>query len=263
MNITKRTWRAGRLAGIALALGAVSMVAFAACGDDDRQRQDADQVGRDDAGIRRNIGRDEGGTTDYSALSGNVVVDGSSTVGPITEAVAEEFGKASKREGVRRHLGHGRRVREVLQGRDGHQRRLAPDQGHREDGLRRRGVEFIEFKVGDRWLDGRGQPGQHLGDVPDVVADAQDLRPGQHGQQLEPGRPELPRPGAEDLQPRARTPARSTTSPRRSTGRSTSSATTPAYLQRGRQRARAGRRSATRAPSATSATRTTRRTKTS
>jgi phosphate transport system substrate-binding protein len=34
-------------------------------------------------------------TGDYSNISGDVVIDGSSTVGPIAEAAAEEFGKVS------------------------------------------------------------------------------------------------------------------------------------------------------------------------
>ena len=51
-----------------------------------------------------------------------VTVDGSSTVFPITEAVAEEFQKEKKGavRGYRRHIGHGWRIQEVLPRRDRH-----------------------------------------------------------------------------------------------------------------------------------------------
>ena len=62
----------------------------------------------------------------------HVNIDGSSTVYPITEAVAEEFQKANPgvkvTVGVRRHR---RRVQEVLQRRDRHERRVAADQDDR------------------------------------------------------------------------------------------------------------------------------------
>lgn len=73
--LTKRRWRWAALPVAALAL--VSLLAVA-CGDDD----DADGDGGD-------------GPIDYGSLSGNIRVDGSSTVYPISEAVAEEFAAAS------------------------------------------------------------------------------------------------------------------------------------------------------------------------
>ena len=63
-------------------------------------------------------------------LSGTVTIDGSSTVFPITQAVAEDFQNANP--GVQvpvAVLGHRRRLQEVLRRRDRYQRRLAADQG--------------------------------------------------------------------------------------------------------------------------------------
>ena len=58
-----------------------------------------------------------------------VKIDGSSTVFPITEAVAEEFQKSKKGadQGDGGHLRHRRRLQEVLPRRDRHLRCLAPD----------------------------------------------------------------------------------------------------------------------------------------
>ena len=67
---------------------------------------------------------------DYSSLSGDIPIDGSSTVFPITEAVAEEFGGPHRRQRPRGggHLRHRRRLQEVLRQRDRHLRRLPPHQ---------------------------------------------------------------------------------------------------------------------------------------
>jgi phosphate transport system substrate-binding protein len=72
-----------------------------------------------------------------------VKVDGSSTVYPITEAVAEEFQKAKKNasQGDRRHFRYRWRLQEVLPRRDRFRQRLASDPGRRKwrlQGRRRR-----------------------------------------------------------------------------------------------------------------------------
>jgi phosphate transport system substrate-binding protein len=71
----------------------VFAAALSACGDDD------DDDGGDDPTTSATDGSDEtpadggdGGDFDYGSLSGEVRVDGSSTVYPISEAMAEEFG---------------------------------------------------------------------------------------------------------------------------------------------------------------------------
>lgn len=65
-------------------IGLASLV-FVACGGDDD----------DDSGDAGNGGNDSG-ALDYGSLSGSVRIDGSSTVFPVSEAVAEEFGKEAR-----------------------------------------------------------------------------------------------------------------------------------------------------------------------
>ena len=75
-----------------------------------------------------------------------IKIDGSSTVYPITEAVAEEFQKKNGAEGHGRRLRHGRRLQEVLPRRDRHRRRVAADQGRKERAPKA-GIEYIELPV--------------------------------------------------------------------------------------------------------------------
>ena len=82
-------WRSRKLLGFAAGLAAFSLVAFTACGSDDDGKDEPTQAAATSPTA-------SGGTSgDYADLSGEVVVDGSSTVGPIAEAAAEEFGKVS------------------------------------------------------------------------------------------------------------------------------------------------------------------------
>jgi phosphate transport system substrate-binding protein len=62
-------------------LGLVALLAFAitACGGDDEETNGNGTTSTGD------------GTIDYGSLSGKIRIDGSSTVFPISEAVAEEF----------------------------------------------------------------------------------------------------------------------------------------------------------------------------
>ena len=147
MNITKRTWRAGRLAGIALALGAVSMVAFAACGDD----ADSDKTPTKSAATTPASGATSAATkatADYSALSGDVVVDGSSTVGPIAEAAAEEFGKASKVKVSVGISGTGGGFEKFCKGETDISDASRAIKDTEKTACAGAGVEFIELKIG-------------------------------------------------------------------------------------------------------------------
>ena len=75
---------------------------------------------------------------DLLSLSGDIAVDGSSTVFPITEAVAEEFGNLTDGPGAdnRRGFRHWRRIQKVLQRRNGYCRRLPAHPGQRGQPLR-------------------------------------------------------------------------------------------------------------------------------
>ena len=167
------------------------------------------------------------------------------------------------RPGHGRHLRHRWRLREVLRRRDRHLRRLPPDQGRGEGRLRAdNGIKFDELQVAN---DGIAVVVNKENDWAKCLT-VEQLKtiwgPDSQGRQLEPGRPVASR-------------------TRRSTlyGPGTDSGTfdyftaaingeegasrTDYYAVRGRQRHRPGRRAATRAASATSASPTSRRTRTS
>jgi phosphate transport system substrate-binding protein len=90
MNLVRRMSSAQLLRSHFLRLSILGLVALltlalVACGDDESTP----------SGDGATNGADGGSETDYSSLSGEIRVDGSSTVFPISEAVAEEFGNAS------------------------------------------------------------------------------------------------------------------------------------------------------------------------
>jgi len=91
MNLVRRIPSAHFLQSPFLRLSLVGLVALvalglAACGDDEK-----DTTG---GGATTSAATEDAGT-DYSSLSGEIRIDGSSTVFPISEAVAEEFSNAS------------------------------------------------------------------------------------------------------------------------------------------------------------------------
>lgn len=69
-----------------LGLAALLVLAISACGDDDEGSN---------GGGSTSTPEEDGGAIDYSTLSGEIRIDGSSTVFPISEAVAEEFSAVS------------------------------------------------------------------------------------------------------------------------------------------------------------------------
>ena len=155
-----------------------------------------------------------------------IKIDGSSTVFPITEAVAEEFQKSeAASQGHGRHLRHRRRLQEVLPRRDRHLGRLAPDPASRDGGLQAAGIEYYRAADRLRRSDGRGQPAEHLGHAAHDRGAQEDVGAGGAGQDhaLEPGQPDLAGRAAQAVRARAPTPAPSTTSPRPSIGKAKSS----------------------------------------
>jgi phosphate transport system substrate-binding protein len=90
IEVLKRGLGGGALlAGALLALLAVA----AACGDDDDgdDDDDADVATESEAEAGDETTDESGGEIDFGALGGEIRIDGSSTVFPISEAVAEEF----------------------------------------------------------------------------------------------------------------------------------------------------------------------------
>lgn len=96
------TWRSKRLLALSAGLIAFSMMAFVACGSDD---DDEDTNGESTPGATQPAATQPagGGGIDYDSLSGEIRMDGSSTVFPISEAVAEEFSTTAS--GVRVNVG--------------------------------------------------------------------------------------------------------------------------------------------------------------
>ena len=129
-------WRIRPLFAALIALLAVGFVAFAACGAD----EDADSdTGKPTA---------TGGGTEYSSLSGSIAVDGSSTVGPITEAVAEEFGKVSNVDVSVGISGTGGGFEKFCKGETDINDASRAIKDAEKTACQGGGVEYTEFKVG-------------------------------------------------------------------------------------------------------------------
>jgi phosphate transport system substrate-binding protein len=85
-------WRSKKFLALAVGITVFSFAAFA-CGDDDDDGDDGENGGETPAATSGS--GDGGGEFDYESLSGEIRIDGSSTVFPISEAVAEEFGQVA------------------------------------------------------------------------------------------------------------------------------------------------------------------------
>lgn len=77
--------------GLAMALS----VALVACGDDDEDEDNNDEPTATSTATEAPTEAMDDGELDYGELSGQIRIDGSSTVFPISEAMAEEFGAVS------------------------------------------------------------------------------------------------------------------------------------------------------------------------
>jgi phosphate transport system substrate-binding protein len=125
--MTDRIRRRGWLLGLTLALTLVA----AACGGDD------------------DSGGDTGGGT---SLSGNIVIDGSSTVAPVTEAIAEEFRK--EQSGVQVTVGTsgtGGGFTKFCNGETDIQDASRPIEDDEKQACEAKGIKYQEFRIG---LDG-------------------------------------------------------------------------------------------------------------
>ena len=125
--MTQRTRRRGWLLGLTLAIALVAT----ACGGDD----------------------DAGGTeSEATSLSGSIVIDGSSTVAPITEAIAEEFRK--EQSGVQVTVGTsgtGGGFTKFCAGETDIQDASRPITDEEKAACETKGIKYQEFRVG---LDG-------------------------------------------------------------------------------------------------------------
>ena len=204
-------------------------------------------------------GGDDAEPAGGGALSGDIRIDGSSTVGPLTEAAAEFFQEENPDVRVTVGIsGTGGGFEKFCAGEtdvNDASRQIEPDE---EQLCADAGVEYVEIQVAERRACGRREPGERLGRQPHGGAATDDLGRGQHDRQLEPGRSELPRRVLWSSSAPARTRARSTTSPKPSTVRRASAGPTtrPPRTTTSRSRAWRARRAAWR----TSASPTTSRT---
>jgi hypothetical protein len=181
------------------------------------------------------------GTAAPSGQAATVTLDGSSTVFLISEAVAEEFQKATPgRARHRRRLGHRRRLQEVLRRRDRHQQRLAPITKKEIELCAAAGISFIETADRLRRPRRRRQPESTRGSTTSRRAELKKdvgARIAGHGQAVERRCRRLARPASCTSSAPESTPAPTTTSPRPSSARTREPRRL--HLERRRQRARA------------------------
>jgi phosphate transport system substrate-binding protein len=142
--VIRTSWRSKRLLGLVAVAGLAGALVFGACGSDD----DDDEPS---GGTTPQATQPSGSTGgDYSDLSGSVVVDGSSTVGPITEAVAEEFGKVSNVDVSVGISGTGGGFEKFCLGEtdiNDASRPIKKDDAKEGAGCASKGIEYVEFKV--------------------------------------------------------------------------------------------------------------------
>ncbi len=139
--------RGRKLLVFAGGLALVGVLAFGACGSDDEEGGSTNGGDTPVAGASPTTAATG---TDYSSLSGSVVVDGSSTVGPITEAVAEEFGKVSDVQVSVGISGTGGGFEKFCMGETDINDASRPIKKEDEKeglGCAANGIEYVEFKV--------------------------------------------------------------------------------------------------------------------
>lgn len=139
-----KLWSKGFLTGVA-GLAAVSFLALG-CGSDDEEAKPT--AAANPSVVAASPTTDAGSTTDYSGLSGDVTVDGSSTVGPIAEAAAEEFGKVSDVQVSVGISGTGGGFEKFCRGETDISNASRPIKDSEKEACAAAGVEFIELKVG-------------------------------------------------------------------------------------------------------------------
>jgi phosphate transport system substrate-binding protein len=148
MGAPTRTRRSARLAGLAAGLAAVSLAALAACGGDDSTDKTPTKAAGGATAAATAAATKAAGTADYKSLSGNVVIDGSSTVGPIAEAAAEEFGKVSSVKVSVGISGTGGGFEKFCKGETDISDASRPIKDSEKTACQTGAVEFVEVKVG-------------------------------------------------------------------------------------------------------------------
>ena len=135
-----------------------------------------------------------GSSDSNSGLSGTIKVDGSSTVGPITSTASELFNEDNPDVKISVGTsGTGGGFEKFCAGEtdmNDASREIEPEE---VAACKKNNVTYDTDPGCQRRHRGRGQPREHLGQVPDDGPAQEDLGQGLQRQQLEPGRPEASR----------------------------------------------------------------------
>ena len=144
-------------------------------------------------------------TAGVSALSGTVTADGSSTVGPYAIAAAEGFQKKNKNARVTVGIaGTGGGFERFCRNEIDLVERVSSDEAGRGDQMPRRRCQVGRVHRGQRRPLGGGEPPEHLGELPDGGGAEEGLGARLQGQQLESDPGQLPERAAEALRRRHR-----------------------------------------------------------
>ena len=182
-------------------------------------------------------------TPQFAAAQSVIKIDGSSTVFPIAEAVAEEFQITQARQGPRhrRHRRHRRRLQALLPRRNRHLERLASDPEGRDGSVPRGGHQVHRAAGRVRRADRRRQSAEHLGQVADRRRPQEDVGAGraEPRHEVEPGPLRVAGAAADAVRPGRR--LRHVRLLHRSRERQGEGEPRRLHRERRRQRARAGR----------------------
>jgi phosphate transport system substrate-binding protein len=117
----------------------MATLVFTACGGDDDDEPNGGETP---------TATEPTGNGDFSDLSGSVVIDGSSTVGPIAEAAAEEFGKVSDVDVTVGISGTSGGFEKFCQGETDISDASRPIRESEVEACTNGGVDYVEIKVG-------------------------------------------------------------------------------------------------------------------
>lgn len=144
--MNSRLLRSKTFLALAAGVAALSLFAVACGGDDDDGGGDTTPAAT--SGATSAATQPSGGDSDYSELTGDVIVDGSSTVGPIGEAAAEEFGKVSDVQVSVGISGTGGGFEKFCRGETDISDASRPIKDSEAEACATGGIEYVEVKIG-------------------------------------------------------------------------------------------------------------------
>jgi phosphate transport system substrate-binding protein len=145
--------------GAAAALVSAAALLFAACGGGSTSATPTKAASGTTPAAGASPATASAAKPDFGSLSGSVVIDGSSTVGPIAEAAAEEFGKVSKVKASVGISGTGGGFEKFCKGETDISDASRPIKDSEKTACAGAGVEFVELKIGVDGLTVVANPG--------------------------------------------------------------------------------------------------------